>query len=187
MRISKIAVSSFALFICSVIPFSPEYTKKATEQQWSRDFGYHNNLPLENYTNPFRSFNFYDGLSIGFNVNDSNRFSKFNPETGSNFLVSLHAPDEVPAFNRHSKTFSVKSKKYTIVQITAHLVVSEGIEHYKPEVRQCYYSDERYLKFYKKYTQNHCERECLANYSMTKCGCTPYRLPCSCNLKSCAI
>lgn len=185
--ISKVTVSWFNLFNCSVIPYSLRIASKATEQQWNRDLGYHNNLSTAKYTNPFRSYNIYDGLRLKFSINDSNQFPEFKSNASSNVLVSLHAPDEVPAFNRHSKTFTLKSNRYTVVKITAHLVVSEGIEKYEPEVRQCYYSNERYLKFYKSYTQNHCERECLANYTLAKCGCTPYHLPCACSLKACSF
>jgi acid-sensing ion channel, other len=39
---------------------------------------------------------------------------------------------------------------------------------YAPDRRQCYFNDERNLKFFKVYTQSNCELECLANYTLGK-------------------
>ncbi len=144
-----------------------------TEQLWSRDSGFKKGLPLENYTYPFRSFNYYDFFHISFNVNHSARISPSN----SKLSVFFHAPDEIPVHHRRSTVGDIEMDKISNIEITPHLVVSEGIEHYKPSVRQCFYTNERYLKFYKVYTQNHCEWECLTNYTLAQCGCVPYHMP----------
>lgn len=43
--------------------------------------------------------------------------------------------------------------------------------------RQCYFNGERYLRFFQVYTQQNCELECLANYTMAKCGCVKFSMP----------
>ncbi|KAG4075709.1 hypothetical protein HA402_003534 [Bradysia odoriphaga] len=153
-----------------VVPNSLDIPTHKTERLWSRDYGYRNNLPLQDYTYPFRSFDIDDSLETALNVEDSKRFFRFN----SDILVIFHAPDEAPLYDRHSEVVRIKPGKYNYIEITPHLVVSEGIEHYAPEVRQCYYSNERHLKFYKNYTQNNCESECIVNYTIAQCGCVSY-------------
>lgn len=43
--------------------------------------------------------------------------------------------------------------------------------------RQCYFNGERYLRLFRMYTQHNCELECLANYTMAKCGCVKFSMP----------
>lgn len=43
--------------------------------------------------------------------------------------------------------------------------------------RQCYFQDERYLRYFKVYTQSNCELECLTNYTLHKCGCVKFYMP----------
>lgn len=113
---------------------------------------------------------------MSFNVIHSERISPFN----SKLTVFFHAPDEIPIHQRRSTVIDIESGKISNIEITPHLIVSEGLENYKPNVRQCYYTTERHLKYYKIYTQNHCEWECLTNYTLTQCGCVPYHMPRAC-------
>lgn len=156
-----------------VILSTPNDSTEKKEQLWTRDDSFKKGLPLENYTYPFRSFNYYDFFYMSFNVNHSDRISPFN----SKLSVFFHAPDDFPLHHRRSTVVDIESNKISNIEVTPHLVVSEGIEHYKPSVRQCYYTQERYLKYYKVYTQNHCEWECLTNYTLAQCGCVPYHMP----------
>ncbi|GLG96265.1 Pickpocket protein 19 [Gryllus bimaculatus] len=50
-------------------------------------------------------------------------------------------------------------------------------DSYTPEQRQCYFHDERYLKYFKFYTQKNCELECLANITLASCGCVEFYMP----------
>ncbi|XP_018575693.2 pickpocket protein 28 [Anoplophora glabripennis] len=43
--------------------------------------------------------------------------------------------------------------------------------------RQCYFSNERRLSYYRSYTQRNCNLECQSNYTYEKCYCIPYYLP----------
>lgn len=57
------------------------------------------------------------------------------------------------------------------------ITTSEGLADYAPERRQCYFNDERYLKFFKVYTQSNCELECLANFTLNRCNCVKFSMP----------
>lgn len=43
--------------------------------------------------------------------------------------------------------------------------------------RGCYFSDERYLRFFKNYTFYNCRTECLSNYTYKECGCVMFYMP----------
>lgn len=40
--------------------------------------------------------------------------------------------------------------------------------------RGCYLENEKFLKFFKIYTKNNCKSECLANRTVTACGCAQF-------------
>lgn len=167
------------MFEFSVYPSIINNTDKEEEILWSRDSGFSKDVPLRECMHPFRSFGTNYLLSMHVIVEGSR----------SDFTISIHAPDEVPQFDRHSEIVSIAPGHNNYIEISPHLVVSEGIKHYAPDQRQCYYTDERQLQFYKQYTKNHCETECLTNYVLEKCGCVPYSLPrtyntqCSCSCR----
>ena len=40
--------------------------------------------------------------------------------------------------------------------------------------RKCYLNNEKDLKFFKHYTKNNCEQECLAEETLKACGCVQF-------------
>lgn len=57
------------------------------------------------------------------------------------------------------------------------MTTSVGLRGYDPKRRSCYFSEEKHLRFYKKYTQQNCDVECLTNVTLRKCGCVAYHMP----------
>lgn len=57
------------------------------------------------------------------------------------------------------------------------ITTSEGLRKYPHDQRQCFFSSERQLRFYRNYTQNNCEAECLSNYTKIECGCVVFSMP----------
>lgn len=47
--------------------------------------------------------------------------------------------------------------------------------------RQCFFGDERQLKYFRTYTQRNCEMECVSDYITKKCGCTRFSMPSNSN------
>ncbi|KAF5296274.1 hypothetical protein FQR65_LT10269 [Abscondita terminalis] len=43
--------------------------------------------------------------------------------------------------------------------------------------RMCYFNDERFLKYYRTYSNANCKMECLVNKTIEQCGCVPYHYP----------
>lgn len=46
--------------------------------------------------------------------------------------------------------------------------------------RQCFFNNERYLRFFKLYTQANCELECLTNHTLKECSCVKFSMPSKC-------
>lgn len=92
------------------------------------------------------------------------------------FKILLHHPGEVPRVSM--QYFRAPLDQEIIVAVKPDMMTtSEALKDYDPHRRQCYFSSERQLKFYKNYTQQNCEVECLANFTLTHCGCVGYHMP----------
>lgn len=64
------------------------------------------------------------------------------------------------------------------IMVKAKLVsTSEELRGYEPNQRGCFYSSERKLHYFKIYTENNCETECLANFTRLQCGCVRFSMP----------
>lgn len=92
------------------------------------------------------------------------------------FRFFLHMPGEVPAMSH--KYYQVSRLEATGVLIKpTHISTSNGLRSFNPKKRQCFFNSERKLRFFKIYTQNNCEAECMANWTQISCGCVRFSMP----------
>lgn len=92
------------------------------------------------------------------------------------FKVALTMPGE--ALTMSKRAIRVPLSEDTHIMIKPKLITSaEELRSYTPMQRQCFYNSERKLRFYKMYTQNSCEVECLANFTNIECGCVQFSMP----------
>lgn len=84
------------------------------------------------------------------------------------FKVLLHTPGELPRVSK--QFFRIPLRQEVVVSVKPNMITtSEGLVDYSPDRRQCFFNDERFLRFFKVYTQSNCELECLANFTLRKC------------------
>lgn len=88
----------------------------------------------------------------------------------------LHNPAETPRPNQQYILASIDRQHAVLVypQLTT---TSKNVYHLSAEVRKCYWTHEKLLKFFKIYTQNNCKIECFANITQQTCGCVPFYIP----------
>lgn len=88
----------------------------------------------------------------------------------------LHAPDELP---EPSHYFHIPIGKRVSVSVTPNTIITSNDlrSSFSPWRRNCYFNNERKLKFFKVYTQRHCELECVSNFTRTRCGCVKFSMP----------
>ncbi|XP_055692300.1 pickpocket protein 28-like [Lutzomyia longipalpis] len=142
---------------------------------WTPEKGFPPNASLDSF--PFRFVNGGTGnsLEIALTTNPTDYdFLCEGPFQGYNVLINT--PVEVPSIN--GGYIRVPSNQETLIMLKPHLIqTSDKLRSYEPSGRQCYYEAERYLRFFRVYTQLNCEMECVTNYTLTKCGCIAFHLP----------
>lgn len=88
----------------------------------------------------------------------------------------LHNPADVPI--GINPTAYVLGRRMLTISLSALILrTSSKIKNWTPEMRNCYYQHEKWLKFFKVYTLQNCENECRANNTLNKCGCNAFYQP----------
>lgn len=96
-------------------------------------------------------------------------------DTVQGFKLILSTPGQIPKISRH--VFRVPLSEQGQILITPKLITtSDDLLHYKPSQRKCFFSYERHLRFFRIYTQNNCEAECLANFTKIECDCVKFSM-----------
>jgi acid-sensing ion channel, other len=99
------------------------------------------------------------------------------------FHVYVHLPNEAPQISKHY--YLVPYQQTVQISVNPTMIkTAHELRDISLDKRQCYFNDERYLRFYRHYTQNNCEVECVANMTVSKCACQRFYMPSNCkNLK----
>jgi len=63
----------------------------------------------------------------------------------------------------------------------------ETLQNFEIKKRECFFEDERSLKFFKSYTKNNCEYECLINYTLQHSGCVRVTMPRTKDMRVCKL
>ncbi|XP_058117490.1 pickpocket protein 28-like [Anopheles ziemanni] len=158
-------------------------TENKTSPLWSLENGYSEKSDMDTY--PLRVLG--DGARAGLFVL-LNLF-KFDRELicrgpVQGFKILLHSSSEYPQVSR--QYYRVPLHQEVIISVKPQMITtSEGLREYTPERRQCFFNEERHLRYFKVYTQQNCELECLSNYTLQKCGCAKFSMPRDDNTKVC--
>ncbi|EDW26343.1 GL26473 [Drosophila persimilis] len=100
------------------------------------------------------------------------------------FKILLHTPGDVAQVSK--QYFRIPFDQEVLISIRPKIITtSDGLKHYEPGRRQCYFQKERDLRFFNIYSQSNCELECLANFTLTKCGCVKFSMPRNVNMPVC--
>lgn len=92
------------------------------------------------------------------------------------FKITFNEPSESVQILR--KYYEVGLNRMAMFTIDPKLIItSSDVHEYKPNVRGCYLSSERHLKYFKHYSQRNCEVECVTNFTLAQCGCVRFSMP----------
>lgn len=153
-----------------------KYNKNAT---WSLDGGYNIYINTSD-AYPHRTFGSgkHNRLETSFRIfKDDLSFTCGRHE---GLKVFLHAPGDEPQINSSYIEVQPNEGKVNDIFLLVKpnvMTTSEGLRDYAPKHRKCFYTHERKLLFFKNYTQNHCQWECLTNHTKTACGCVRFTMP----------
>ncbi|XP_045500213.1 pickpocket protein 28-like [Colias croceus] len=150
-----------------------EYSNR--NESWSLEGGYPPNTPLETYPHRGSGYGAKAGLTFLLTTKQTDLdYLCKGPVQG--FKILLHNPAELPRLSQ--QYFRSPLSQEVIVAVKPKMMTtSEGLRPYDPHRRQCYFPSERYLHYFKVYTQANCEMECLTNFTFARCGCVHFGLP----------
>ncbi|KAH8360359.1 hypothetical protein KR200_002710, partial [Drosophila serrata] len=141
---------------------------------WDPISGYPKRLPSRYYPRPGVGVGTAMGLQIILNGHVDDYFC--SSTNGQGFKVLLYNPIDQPRLKEsglpvmigHQTSFRI------IARSTEALPNIRNIHRTK---RQCIFSDEEELLFYRYYTRRNCEAECDSLFFLRWCNCIPYYLP----------
>ncbi|XP_077285510.1 pickpocket protein 28-like [Arctopsyche grandis] len=163
-----------------------EYLKDIKKSEgWSLGDGYPKNLPFKTYPTRGMGAGTTTGITVVFKAYSKDLdYLCRGPVQG--FKVSLHTPVEMPQVSQ--QYFRVPLNQEVIAAVKPNMITtSEGLKSYNPKRRQCYFPNERKLRYYKVYTQNNCDLECLTNYTDFLCDCVTFSMPRKLNTPICSV
>lgn len=155
-----------------------------TTERWSLENGYDNEKSDERPMYPFRTndASLDGGLNILLFLTDMDP-TDICRGPSSGFKIMLHLPVELPHVSKKFMSLPLDSELKIAVKPNV-VKTSPSLRYkYDPSVRQCFFTSERQLRFFRVYTQQNCEMECLANFTKSYCGCVRFSMPS--NLSAC--
>lgn len=103
------------------------------------------------------------------------------------FITFVHLPSEAIKTVMPSKnSFEFNEMQSLNIKIKPKMIVTEhSLKRYTIEERQCYYENEKQLRYFRSYSKHNCETECLSNYTMHFCGCVSFFMLRDAHMKVC--
>lgn len=147
----------------------------STANNWSVDKGYQKGIRFDTYPRRALSIGFHSRFTILLRAyqQDLDYVCK-GPIQG--YKIILHSPADPPRLGLHF--FRAPHMQEVTAVIKPDMVTSSHhIKAYRPQIRQCYFPDERRLSFFQIYSQQNCEIECLTNFTISECGCVAPYMP----------
>lgn len=143
---------------------------------WDIETGYATNVD-ENEIYPYRVFGcgVRDSLSVALGI-FLDDLLKLCTESADGFRISLHSPDHLPRLP--DEFIHIPAEQDIYISVKPNMITtSQGLRRYTPSLRGCYFRRGRQLRFFRLYSQQHCELECLANFTKDTCGCVKFAMP----------
>ncbi|XP_045451667.1 pickpocket protein 28-like [Melitaea cinxia] len=151
------------------------YDSLNKSQSWTLENGYLPNTPLETYPHRGTGYGENAGLLNVLRASEKD-FDYLCSGPTQGYKIILHNPAEFPKLSQHY--FRIPLERDVVVAVKPKMMTtSNGLKPYSPVRRQWYFSSERYLNFFKVYTQANCETECLTNFTYARCGCVHFGMP----------
>ncbi|XP_066902139.1 pickpocket protein 28 [Halyomorpha halys] len=122
-----------------------------------------------------------------FNRNANAGFCTSKNTTG--FKVIIHNPLDVPTSGVRRliwakeepsvySTIDLKTEFKVLVKVEASITsFSNDLLWFPPKKRECYQSSERYLRYFRIYSDFNCRLECLTNKTLELCNCVDFYMP----------
>ncbi|XP_070504562.1 uncharacterized protein [Chironomus tepperi] len=151
----------------------------------SNDLNYLSNMSTNN-SEHLRPYPFQEN-PILMSKDDRNKFTlKFitEPPDGIDQIecyppaFKIHHSHFIPTFYDNPDFMDIKHGTHVNVVIVPEIIETDiELKKVNPEIRECFFDGEQKLKFFKKYSKENCELECLTRYMNHNCNCSHYIQP----------
>ncbi|XP_055590899.1 pickpocket protein 28-like [Uranotaenia lowii] len=145
-----------------------------TSTTWSRETGYRT-ARIASFPRQGLSSGELNGAFFGLKTARKNHDPLCSgPFTG--YKVSIHPPDEIPVIGE--RFLRLSQMNVLLVNVKPQIIrSSQSLKNISPKGRSCYFEDERYLRYFRRYNQINCAHECISNLTLSKCGCVKFSMP----------
>ncbi|KAM7342300.1 pickpocket protein 28-like [Cochliomyia hominivorax] len=92
------------------------------------------------------------------------------------YKVFLNSPESAP-LTTGNYILMPHDADVLVSIIPEYVTTTDNLHKIGPEKRHCYFAKERYLRYFKSYSQSNCETECLSNFTINTCGCAKFWMP----------
>ncbi|KAI5639801.1 amiloride-sensitive sodium channel domain-containing protein [Phthorimaea operculella] len=149
---------------------------KSETIEWDLDRGYPKVIPSETATLPHRvmASGEVNGLGIELYLNISEHQNACDGNSlGFNIIISS------PADHVYTSTvLRIPMNRMTTVEVTPITYKTDtNLRSLTPDVRQCFFQNERSLEYYEFYTDNNCKHDLLIREAVQRCNCVMYNWP----------
>lgn len=159
-------------------------TIRDKKSHWNVYDGYTKEIQPNPY--PYRSFGTSEEHQSVIPLLLSKNFTKACNGPFRGVKIFLHSPDEAVKATNNKHFFRVSEGQQVMVKLKPKMTITDdNLKSYHPDYRKCYYSEERELQYFKRYTQNNCELECLSDFMLSRCGCVQFSMLRNASMKIC--
>lgn len=92
------------------------------------------------------------------------------------FKITLAVPGEMIHTSGHFYEALLNERTEILIKPKM-ITTSRKLRNYESSQRLCFFDSERQLRFFKMYTKNNCEAECVANFTKIQCECVKFSMP----------
>lgn len=146
--------------------------------KYSRNITLHSDPAFQSY--PENSYPIHMDINSGrteFILNIETTKDTRNPflTVTSTSHILIHASDVLPGFEHSSQKLSLMPGIVIIAEVTPEVTITDDdLRMLSPEARECYFDDEKQLKFFEIYSETNCKFECYTNLTFKTCGCVGF-------------
>ncbi|XP_044748640.1 pickpocket protein 28-like [Coccinella septempunctata] len=162
------------------------YQGHGRRTEWNVEDGYPNNETGNAF--PFRTFETgaTKSLVVTMLTKKSEVYASCQDFTLQGLKVSIHTPSTIPRPNQVSFPAGFDEIVSVAVNIDMY-TTTEEVKTYNPRKRNCFFDNERKLRYFKSYSQSNCDMECWTNYTIQECGCVHFYMPRDENTTICSL
>ncbi|RZC38133.1 ASC domain containing protein [Asbolus verrucosus] len=163
------------IFKENVVHYKNYHQTNSSGENWTLEDGYAKEAGLNVYPIRALASGAMNGLNFVINTPKKNRdFACKNSIQG--YRVALHSPTTIPWPSQKFFRIPLHQSVTATIQPTR-ITISDRIKTYSPKHRNCYFANERPLRYFQKYTFSNCKLECLTNYTLMMCHCVNFFMP----------